>query len=85
MRSLLRRVLQILVAFVAVLMLIAGSFGEHKVYDNPKQEYGLRNYVYISEYQLVEDATFGGTIRRGTDLFSTYNRSEPKGKMACPT
>jgi hypothetical protein len=85
MRSLLERVFQILVALIAVMMLIAGSFREHKVYDNPKQEYGLRNYIYISEYQLVEDATFSGTIRRDADLYSTYNRAEPKGKMACPT
>lgn len=85
MRSLLERIFQILVALIAVIMLIAGSFREHKVYDNPQQEYGLRNYTHISEYQLVEDATFSGTIRRGTDLFSAYNRAESKGKMACPT
>ena len=85
MRPLLQRVLQILVALAALVMLVAGSFREHKVYDNPKQEYGLRNYTDISEVQLVEDATFGGTIRKGADLFSTYDRAGPKGKMACPT
>lgn len=85
MRPLLERIFQILVALIAVIFLLAGSFREYKVYDNPQQEFGLRNYTHISEYQLVEDATFSGTIRKGADLFSTYNRAEPKGKMACPT
>ena len=85
MKAILQRSLQILLVAAAISLLAAGYYREHKVYDNPKEEYGLRNYAVISEFQLVEDATFSGTIRKGGELFSTYNRAEPKGKIACPT
>jgi len=85
MKLKLERILQILFALAAVAMLIAGHYREHKVFDNPKEEFGLHNYIEISEYQLVEDATFSGTIRRWGALYGAYDRSAPKVKMACPT
>lgn len=85
MKVTLERILQIILALVAVILLAAGSDREYKVYDNPREEFGLRSYTVITAFQLVEDATFSGTIRKGDELFSTYNREAPKGKMACPT
>ncbi|MBZ5497449.1 MAG: hypothetical protein LAP85_13695 [Acidobacteriia bacterium] len=79
------RILQIVLGLAAVIFLIAGSYREHKVYDKSKEEFGLRSYTGISEYKLVEDATFSGTIRKWGELYSTYDRAVPKGKMACPT
>jgi hypothetical protein len=77
--------LRVTVVLAVLILLVTGHYREHKVLDNPKEEYGLHNYVEISEYQLVEDATFSGTIRKWGRLFSTYDRTVPKGKMACPT
>lgn len=85
MRVKLERIFQIILGLIAAAFLIAGSYREHKVYDKSEQEFGLRKYTDISEYQLVEDATFSGTIRKWGELYSTYNRTAPKGKMACPT
>lgn len=39
----------------------------------------------ISERQLVEDATFTGVKRQDAQLFSTYDRTIPRAKQACPT
>ncbi len=85
MKAAIERTLQILLALVALVLLAAGSFREHKVYTDPKQEYGVRDFIEIGEYQLVEDATFSGTIILRGELYSTYDRTAPKGKMACPT
>jgi hypothetical protein len=81
----LERTLRIVLALLAVFLLVAGSYSEYKVYDNPQEQLGLRNFTDISGYQLVQDATFSGTIRIDGDLYSTYNRAAPKGKIACPT
>ncbi len=85
MKHAFERVLQILLSLIALALLAAGSVREHKVYERPEAQFGLRDFTNISEYQLIEDATFSGTIRKGDELFSTYNRAAPKGKMACPT
>ena len=85
MRRSLERTLQFALTLAAVILLIAGSYREHKVYDKSKEEFGLRSYTEISEFRLVEDATFSGTIRQWGELHSTYDRTAPKGKMACPT
>ncbi|MCK5558719.1 MAG: hypothetical protein KAJ01_10085, partial [Candidatus Hydrogenedentes bacterium] len=60
----------------------------HKVYDAEAEtdEWGgMRTFHKISERELVEDATFTGVVRKGNELQSTYDRSEPKGKRLCPT
>jgi len=79
------RVFQIILGLLAIVCLVAGNDREHKVYNKSDKEYGLRSFTEIREYQLVEDATFSGTVRKWGDLFSTYDRAAPKGKMACPT
>ncbi len=78
-------ILKITLALVALGFLVAGASREYKVYDIPREEYGLRSYTDISEYELVRDATFSGTVRKGDELYSTYNRAAPQGKIACPT
>ncbi len=69
----------------AVLLLLAGGMRTHQVYDESTEEYGLRSFTRISDAELVEDATFSGVERLDGRLYSTYDRSEPRGRRACPT
>jgi hypothetical protein len=46
---------------------------------------GVAPFETISERQLVIDATFTGVVHRGGALYSTYDRSAPPRKRACPT
>ena len=72
---------------VAVAFLGVGAVYTHKVYDKGDEfaEFGLLTFTKISDPQLVEDATFTGVARIGAKLYSTYDRSLPRGKKACPT
>ena len=71
----------------ALAMLVAGSIHAHKVYDQQAEfaEFGLVAFSKISDSQLVMDATFTGVIRKDGKLYSTYDRTQPRGKKACPT
>ncbi len=46
---------------------------------------GVAPFDQISETQLAIDATFTGVIRKEGGLYSTYDRSQPRSKRACPT
>jgi len=72
---------------VALLLMLIGCFVSYKVYDKKDAfaEFGLVTFSRVSDRQLVEDATFTGTMRDGDKLYSTYDRSAPRGKRACPT
>jgi len=76
----------IIMALVAALaLLVVGIVRGHKVYDADAEEIGLVAFHRISDRQLVIDATFGGVARRAEKLYSTYDRTQPRGKQACPT
>ena len=70
---------------VALAFLVVGNVRVHKVYDADAEEWGLVAFVKISERELVEDATFTGVVRRAEKLYSTYDRTQPRGKRLCPT
>lgn len=70
---------------VALVLLVLGSIRTHKVYESDTEEFGLLTFYRISEFQMVEDATFHGVAREEDRLYSTYDRSQPRGKSACPT
>lgn len=73
-------------ALVAALVFIGvGWLRSHKVYAADSEEYGILVFERIAERQLVVDATFSGVLRRDGRLFSTYDRSQARGKQACPT
>jgi len=73
-------------ALVAALtLLVVGMVRVHKVYDADAEEIGLVAFHRISDRQLIVDATFGGVARRAGKLYSTYDRTQPRGKRACPT
>ena len=70
---------------VAVLFLLIGAARSYKVYDRNTETFGLLKFTRISDAELVIDATFSGVERKGERLYSTYDRSEPRGKRSCPT
>jgi len=76
----------IIASVTALILLLVGNVRVvHKVYDAEAEEWGLVAFHKIGERKLVEDATFGGVARRGQKLYSTYDRTKPRGKQACPT
>jgi hypothetical protein len=74
-----------LVLFVSLAFLIIGAILTHKIYDTDTDDFGILTFRRISERQIVIDATFHGVDRREGKLFTTYDRSKPRGKLACPT
>jgi hypothetical protein len=68
-----------------VILLGAGLRRTHKVYAPDAGQFGVIGVATIGERQLVIDATFSGVQRKRDRLCSTYDRSAPHGKRACPT
>jgi hypothetical protein len=80
-----RKIIAAAVLIVALALLLAGSIRTHKVYESDTEEFGLLTFYRINEFQMVVDATFHGVAREDDRLYSTYDRSQPRGKSACPT
>jgi len=80
-----QKLLVITALVVALAFLVVANVQVHKVYDADAEEWGLVAFVKISERELVEDATFTGVVRRAEKLYSTYDRTQPRGKQLCPT
>ena len=79
------RIAAALVLGVAAVLLLAGAARTHKIYDQSTEEFGLLSFTRISDGDLVVDATFSGVKRQGARLYTTYDRSAPRGKRSCPT
>lgn len=73
------------VLIAAFVLLILGIFCTRKVYDAQTEAVGVVAFIKLSDRNLVVDATFTGVERRNGRLYSTYDRSQPRGKQACPT
>ncbi|MBU1692433.1 MAG: hypothetical protein KKC51_00550 [Verrucomicrobia bacterium] len=69
----------------ALVLIVLGLARTHKVYAADSEEFGILVFERIPDRQLVVDATFSGVLRRDGRLFSTYDRSEIRGKQTCPT
>ncbi len=84
-----RRKIEILLSsillVVAIGLLAMGFVHTHKVYDQDTESFGIVSFVRISEANMIVDATFSGVTRREDRLYSTYDRTETRGKRACPT
>ncbi len=80
-----RKVIAVAILIGALALLLAGSIRTHKVYESDTEEFGLLTFYRINELQMVVDATFHGVAREDGRLYSTYDRSQPRGKSACPT
>lgn len=70
---------------LAIILIIIGSLISYKVYDKETKDFGIISFYKIKDMQLVIDSTFSGTIKKGDKLYSTYDRSQPAGRRACPT
>ncbi len=70
---------------LALGLIVFGYCQKHKVYEPDSGEFGILIFDRISDVQLTIDATFTGVVRKGKRLYSTYDRSEPRGKRKCPT
>lgn len=46
---------------------------------------GLTPFVGILEKDLLQDTTITGVVRRDGKLYSTYDRTQARGKRACPS
>ncbi|MEW6747392.1 MAG: hypothetical protein AB1486_32070 [Planctomycetota bacterium] len=81
--------LAILLLALSLWLIAAASGREHRVCvadaDELHEFLGFYPHQAVSEFQLVEDTTFTGVTRRDGRLYSTYDRSKPAGKRACPT
>lgn len=77
----------VIVALFSIGMLVAGLRHSVSVYeeDVPKDEFAF--FERVRESDLVIDATFTGVVRsKLTDrLVTTYDRTVPRGRKACPT
>ena len=84
-----RAVSSTVVLGASVAFLVVGSNRSHQVVGEDAEELaellGLVPFELISDQELVIDATFTGVVRRGEMLVSTYDRSQPRKKQACPT
>jgi hypothetical protein len=69
----------------ALVLIVLGLARAHKVYAADSGEFGILVFERIPDRQLVVDATFSGVVRRDDRLFSTYDRSQVRGKQTCPT
>ena len=70
------------------LAMILFSFAQSRpVYEEDLPTNAFALFEEVPEYQLVFDATFSGVERslQTGRLITTYDRSRPKGRQACPT
>jgi hypothetical protein len=74
-------------AALAFAAIATGLSRSHVVYDKGAAEFGMDDPIRITEKQLNADATFSGveSSRKTGKMLSTYDRSQPPGKRACPT
>ena len=80
------RVSAAIVSLAAALgCLVAGGLRTHKVYDAGAGDFGIRVFHRVPDHQLILDTTFGGVTRKGPRLYTTYDRTAPRGKRSCPT
>jgi asparagine N-glycosylation enzyme membrane subunit Stt3 len=80
-----QKIIAIVVLIIALTFLVMGNVRSHKVYDPETAAAGIDAFYRINERQLVVDATFTGDVLRDGKLFSTYDRTKPVGRRACPT
>lgn len=79
------KVIACILLVVGAASLVIGAQHSRTVYKKEALEYGIDLFDSVSEFELVEDATFSGVEQVDGKLYSTYDRSAGKTKRACPT
>lgn len=85
MNATLQKTLAALTMVTAILLMIIGAGRSVKVYERDTDAFGVDAFQRISDRQLIIDATSTGVSREGAKLYSTYDRTQPRGKQACPS
>ena len=82
-----RNIVALGLAAIALACMGAGAVLKHKVFeqDTGFADFEVATFIQLTDRDLVADATFTGVARIGGKLYSTYDRSQPRGKRACPT
>lgn len=83
-----KRLLAGILVLIAGLALMGFSFlRKVPVYDEDLASDEVAFYEETSEIDLTEYATFSGVVRSGTTgrLIINFDRSQPRGRAACPT
>lgn len=77
----------IVAAVLGLAAVAAGLQRTHVIFDKGAAEFGIDDPILILEKQLNADATFSGVESSRTNgrMISTYDRSLPPDKRACPT
>jgi len=70
---------------LALGFLAVGAGRTHQVLSTEVEDFGVPTYERIPDWQMIIDTTFSGVIRDGAELYSTYDRSQPRSKKKCPT
>jgi len=85
--SVLQKIIASALLLAALVMLGVGAARTHKIFDEKDAfaDFGMVTFARISDRELVEDATFTGVMQKDGKLYSTYDRSAPRGKRMCPT
>jgi len=75
------------VMLLSVGMVVYALTRDFRAYREDRPAGDLVFFDTINEAALVEDSTFAGVVRSDLTgrLISTYDRSRPKGRPACPT
>lgn len=71
--------------FAAAGLIAVGATRRVKVYDAGEDDFGFLTHTKVHDMALVADTTFGGIELKDGKLYSTYDRSKPRGRAACPT
>ncbi len=80
-----RKALAAVLLLAALALMTAGSLRSYKVYDADADEFGILTFHRVSDRLIVIDATFRGVLVKGERLYTTDDRSQARGKKACPT
>ena len=78
--------MDVAILITGVVLIIVGIAAiKRPIYQPLTTGYGMLTYEQIGDRQMTVDATFGGITRQDGRLYSTYNRSQQRSKLACPT
>ncbi len=84
-RAIAERIAAVILGLLALSLIAVGAVRAHKIYDPETEEFGIVAFIKVTDKDLVVDTTFGGVTKTDGRLYSTYDRTQPRGKKACPT
>lgn len=80
-----RKILSWTVLLTGVVLVVVGCFRTVELYTWRSRHRRVKRTERITEFQFVEDTTFGGLLRKNGLLYTNYDRTIRGGKKPCPT